>query len=179
MWFDSLFYNLGTYAQKDFSPFIAVWLFGTFKSEQDPYHSILTSIYFWIKWDKYSHASPLSTLNVWNRILYSDLKCTVSQWSWNKSGVICSLLWAHVTRHAAQFCTCCRWFVSFLCVLLGWENNEFGLALIKLQHVGVHPSTYICNTSFNWRWTLWPSNDILLCCWIISPTGLIYIHAAM
>ena len=33
-------------ARKDFSPYIAVWLFGTIKTEQDSDHYILTDIYF-------------------------------------------------------------------------------------------------------------------------------------
>ena len=43
------------------------------------------------------------TLDVRNWILYSDLKRTGSQCSWNKTGDICLLFRVHVTRRAAQF----------------------------------------------------------------------------
>jgi len=50
--------------------------------------------------------------------------------------------------------------LSFLYRLRRWENNAFCIVLILFQHVAVHPSTYICNTSFNWRWNIiWFSDD--------------------
>ena len=33
MWFDNSFHSLGADARKDLSPYIAVWLLGTLKSE--------------------------------------------------------------------------------------------------------------------------------------------------
>jgi len=55
---------------------------------------------FWSDHLIYSGAVPLSILNARNRILYSDLRRTGSQCSWNKTAVICSLF-VHVTRHSS------------------------------------------------------------------------------
>ena len=49
----------GADVQKDFSPYIAAWLFG----EQDTDRSILTGVYFWVRSLRYSGAVPLSTWN--------------------------------------------------------------------------------------------------------------------
>jgi len=68
-------------------------------------------VYASIRSLRYTGAVPFSTLNVGNRILYNDLKRTRSQCSWNKTGVIGSLLLLRVTRRVAQLCTRCRWFV--------------------------------------------------------------------
>ena len=44
MWLGSLFYSLGADAQKHFSPYIPVWIYGTVKIEQDSDHGSLTDI---------------------------------------------------------------------------------------------------------------------------------------
>ena len=111
MWFGNSFHSLGADARKDLSPCIAVWLLGTLKCEYDSNRSILTGIYFRSDRLETLMFFSFSTLNVRNRILYSDLKRTGSQCSWNKTGVICSLLRVGVTRLVAQFCTRCRRFV--------------------------------------------------------------------
>ena len=64
MWFGNSFHSLGADARKDLSPYIAVLLLGTLKSEKDSDRSILTSIYFSISSLRYSGAVPLNTLNV-------------------------------------------------------------------------------------------------------------------
>ena len=74
IWFSKLVYSPWTDAMKDFSMFIAIWLFGNVKSEQYSGRSILTGLFFWIRLPKYSSADPLNILNVPNSIIYSDLK---------------------------------------------------------------------------------------------------------
>ena len=78
----NLFQSPRAAARKDFSPCIAVCLFCSLKSEKDSDRSILTSIYFSISSLRYSGAVPLNTLNVWNRILYCDLKRTKKTHIW-------------------------------------------------------------------------------------------------
>jgi len=98
----------GADARKDPSPYIAVWLLGTLISKEYSDRRILTGIYFSIRSLRYTAAVPFSTFNVRNRMLYSDLKRTGSQCSWNKTGVICSRFRVRVNRRAAQFYTHCR-----------------------------------------------------------------------
>ena len=75
------FHSLGADGGKDLFPYIALWLLGTLKSEQDSDRSILTGTDFSIRSLRYTGAVPFSTLNVRNRILYNDLKRTGSQCS--------------------------------------------------------------------------------------------------
>ena len=73
VWFGNSFHSMGADAQKDFSRYIAAWLWDTAKSEKDWDYNILTDVYFWIRPLSYSDAVPPSPFNVWNRILYSYL----------------------------------------------------------------------------------------------------------
>ena len=102
MWLGNSFHSLGADVRKDRSPYIAVWLLGTLKSEKNSDRSIGIGIYFSIRSLRYIGAVPFSTLNVRNRILYNDLKRTGSQGSWNKTGVIRSLLRVRVPKRATN-----------------------------------------------------------------------------
>ena len=107
--FSNLFHILGSDTQKDFSPYIAVWLFLNrqkwtgIRSEHSHWY-IFVDQFAWIQ------LVPFSSL-LW---MCGSGSCTVI-WNvreaWNKTGVICSLLRVRVTRRAAQFCTRSMWFV--------------------------------------------------------------------
>ena len=84
---DDVFHSLWANAQKYFSPYVhcsmAFW--HPHKWTRLRSHQSHSCIYFWIRSLRNSDAVPLSTLNVWNIILYSYLKCTGSQCSWGEN----------------------------------------------------------------------------------------------
>ena len=162
------------------------WLFATtdtVKSEHGLDRNIITGIYFWIRSVRYSVDGPfINTLNVWNRILYSDLKCASSQscMTFLYPNLACltirviyfvliitgfthkiyiflnSLSSIQYTpeisyRHGRIYIIGSYLnmnLLTFLHMLLGWENNEFDLILIQFQHVAVRLNINIFNASF-------------------------------
>ena len=44
--------------------------------------------------------------------------------------------------------------LSFRYMLLWWKKLRIMFVLIQFQHVVINPCTYVCNKSFNWRWTI-------------------------
>jgi len=90
------------------------------------------SIYFSIKSLRYTGAVSSSTLNVWNRIVHSNLKHT-------GTGEIYSLLWLGLTRHSAQFFTRCGRFFKEKAIVysnaLPWSSREIIRAWTKVLYV--------------------------------------------
>ena len=78
--FGILFQTLGTDAQKYISSYINLSCGQTSKGLRLEHSNLC----FWIRSLTFIGALPLSTLNVWNNILYGDPKCTESQCGWNK-----------------------------------------------------------------------------------------------
>ena len=77
IWLDNFLRSSETATREDVTPYIIVWLFGMVKK-----WTTLTRILFGIISLKYSGIVSQSTLNVWNRLLYFNIKRTKS---WNKT----------------------------------------------------------------------------------------------
>jgi len=92
-----------------------MWLFGTIKSDQDS--AFLLEYTF--------GRDHLDTMVLFHSVIWMcetgsytancHLKCTGSQYIWNKTGVVCFSLRVDITRHAAWFCNQCMWFVCLFC----------------------------------------------------------------
>jgi len=105
--FGILFQTLGTDAQKYISSYINLSCGQTSKGLRLEHSNLC----FWIRSLTFIGALPLSTLNVWNNILYGDPKCTESQCGWNKTDFKYFLLPGPITKRTIQFCTPCRRFI--------------------------------------------------------------------
>ena len=86
MWFSNLSHSLAADTLKDFSPCIAVWV--VVASKVNKIQITAFSRVYSFNSDRLDTAFSLSTLNMWNRILQSNLKSTENQCRWNKIGII-------------------------------------------------------------------------------------------
>jgi len=117
-------------------------------------------IYLWIS---------LMFLILWQHILHVDLTCFYIP---RALFSIILRFFRHVRIWITGFCLSGK-ILSFLHVLLGWENNEFSLIFVQLQHVAVHKNTYVCNKSFSWGWNIIQSITMLfLSCKAEYLTGM-------